>query len=868
VRVALLAVGLWLIAAPAFAQLPFSIPDFCDTPDITATTNNFTALGASAGDKIVIPSGVTVTYNQNSATAYKAICIESGGLLTFGTSGTLRLVVSELVVEDGGELRIGTVASPFTGTATIEFSGTLDDGDPDDDGDEDSQGTDPEQFGVGLIVAGTINVHGVAKTPYVRLAANANSGATTLTLANVPAVGTWASGDEIYIPESEQRSLNGSGSDANAWAEYNQTAGVTKKRDRRTLTANVTTTTASLNSALTYNHPGALDRDGNYDYYPHALNLTRNIVFKSANPSGVRGHSIYMHGALVDIRYAAYEDMGRTSALIDLHCTLFTTGAAQYDDNCTPGTGAETQIGTNQKGRYAVHFHHLHGAPDSMDTDFTRAAIIANPGATFIGNAIVDATKWPVTLHNTSFMLIQQNIAADYEGPGYFGEDGNEHYNVFDGNFAAGGYGVYSPRHGSFRGTASAGLEGAGFWFTGGTNNYFTNNIAAGMWTTSQQIVADVGFKFFHTPSLMTVKIPSYRGAYVETGGQYTTADSRVLPLLQFEDNEAYGMMTGMTIWQSGTDGFTDLGAGVSTVQDLVVWAVSEEGFFAYSLANYVFDGLTIRGDPAKVVSTTSPVGLADGDYKFRDITVRNATVENVAVAMLGEGGAHGSGVDGAFVYENSTSKAAIGIQIGAFYTPGAAHHPIEDRTITIRNVVHTTLGAAALRPIWLDYHAQSLAQAHCTVAASPTPTTTVMTVENCTYDGGAWTAPTANVLIQSRGANLPYEVNYVQSVAGNQITLTSALDYAPSAGADVRWAGYWFGDDLNETITVEDYQGTTADFRIYREEQIGADVAGGPAPCSDQSSYPEIEDGVTCDITGVSASRKPRRVPTLRRIR
>src|SRR5262245_23383558 len=158
-------------APPLLAQglTDHHIPDFCASPTRTATSSgNWSSTSTWGGSSVPgsgaivkINNGVTVTYDVNSATAIKAVC--TAGLLDFGTTGTKRLVTSELLIYSNGELRIGTTAAPFTGTATVEFSGTL------DAGTVASPGTDVEQFGMGLITIGKLRVHGVTKTPYVRL---------------------------------------------------------------------------------------------------------------------------------------------------------------------------------------------------------------------------------------------------------------------------------------------------------------------------------------------------------------------------------------------------------------------------------------------------------------------------------------------------------------------------------------------------------------------------------------------------------------------------------------------------------------------------------------------------------------------------
>ena len=93
--------------------------------------------------------------------------------------------------------------------------------------------------------------------------------------------------------------------------------------------------TLTLSAPLSFDHPGARDAMGDLDFLPHVVNKGRNVVFRSEDPDGVRGH-VLLHGrALVDIRYASIQSFGRTD--------IRNLGS------------------TNEKGRYPLHAHHLIG---------------------------------------------------------------------------------------------------------------------------------------------------------------------------------------------------------------------------------------------------------------------------------------------------------------------------------------------------------------------------------------------------------------------------------------------------------------------------------------------------------------------------
>ena len=71
-------------------------------------------------------------------------------------------------------------------------------------------------------------------------------------------------------------------------------------------------------------------------------------MVRSENPNGVRGHMIFMARADVDLRYVEVREMGRTR--------MGVLDSTEFD-----AQGKVTNFGTNQIGRYAIHFHHDFG---------------------------------------------------------------------------------------------------------------------------------------------------------------------------------------------------------------------------------------------------------------------------------------------------------------------------------------------------------------------------------------------------------------------------------------------------------------------------------------------------------------------------
>jgi hypothetical protein len=340
-----------------------------------------------AGDVVRIASAHTVTYNAVSNAAMA--CVGIDGHLSFRTDTDTRLTVGTLMVMPGGELQIGTTPAPVAAGVVAEViiaNQSL------------NTAIDPDQFGTGLIGFGTVRLHGAPKSPtFVRLAAEPRAGQTTVTLAQ--AVAGWRVGDRIMLPDTRQ--LTASERFGNLSPQF----------EEFTLTQ-INGTQVTLNRAVTFNHDGARNAQNTLELLPHVGNLTRNVIIRSENPGGTRGHTIYVHEASVDIRYALFKDLGRTT-------------------NDTPG-------GANQIGRYPLHIHHVMGPANPSNTGYQF---------TLVGNAIADSRKWPLTVHNSHYGLIRDNVVFNGLGSGFVTEDGNESYNEFIHNFGVGIVGDENPRN-------------------------------------------------------------------------------------------------------------------------------------------------------------------------------------------------------------------------------------------------------------------------------------------------------------------------------------------------------------------------------------------------------------------------------------
>jgi hypothetical protein len=599
-------------------RLPHNIPNLC----------------AGIPDRTVVGAGETTTLSGDHS------CIEVRG--TAVVTGTLR--VTSLLCYPGGSVE-------FTdGSQTIWRDTPFD------------LNADPEQWGHGLVAVDCrVRARGQPKTPAARLAADAPAG--TLTVAVAEAIEGWRPGDVVAIPDTRHLRTNQIGKDYSPqWEE-------------RTISA-VSGLSITLSAPLAFRHFGARNAAGDVEFLPHVLNLTRSITIRSENPRGTRGHLAFIGRADVDLRGVEVRDMGRTTS-DPLHCTL-RDSALQNDAFCDPGSGPIRRVGTNQIGRYPVHFHHLDG-PAKLSPEV--------PQFVFAGNSVTGSRKWPIAIHNSHYGLVKDNVVWGFEGAGLMTEDGSETGNVIEHNF------VFKGQR-SQGGRSGGGREGVAFYFRG-PNNIVRRNVAGNVMPAAAD--SAYGYKYFlangdQGGGLGAIPIPTGKG---ETGRRKVGAHA--LPIPEFADNECYGAMEScLTYWWIGTPGNgATVATGVSTFKNLRVWHVHNKAIFHYESAKIVHDGLTVRGSNPGPTAACCGVGFDGADYKSDDVTIRNADIQNISTGIV-------PSANGSLVVENSRIRTLTDIYLQTLWTSSAWADDIRTpRSVLLRNV--SLEGAAKMR---LDYSA------------------------------------------------------------------------------------------------------------------------------------------------------------------
>jgi len=245
---------------------------------------------------------------------------------------------------------------------------------------------------------GRFDVHGAPMDrTWVKLGASLKAGDETVTLS--AEVSGWRIGDSVIV-----------------------TAGPRDEEDLRTEEREIK---AIEGKTITLNSPLKAAHQGEGEFRGEIANLSRNVVIESADPGGVRGHTMYHWESAGSISYARFAHLGKKGSL----------------------------------GRYPIHFHLVE---DSMR------------GSSVVGAAIVDSHNRWVTIHGTQYMVVRDCVGYQSLGHGFFLEDGTEIYNVLDRNLA-----VQAMRGPRMKGMALPfdPNDGAGFWWANGKNT-FSRNVA------------------------------------------------------------------------------------------------------------------------------------------------------------------------------------------------------------------------------------------------------------------------------------------------------------------------------------------------------------------------------------------------------
>ncbi len=259
------------------------------------------------------------------------------------------------------------------------------------------KGMDEDDAPALICCSARMELHGARMNrTWVKLGAMVKAGDSRMTLAE-PVTG-WHVGDSVIVTASKKHDEVG-----------------TEERFIKTIDGRVLTLTGPLRGE----HFGA------GKFRSEVANLSRNVIIESADPDGVRGHTMFHRYSKGGISYARFAHLGKEGVL----------------------------------GRYAIHFH---------------LAGTTMRGSAVVGAAIVDSHNRWITVHGTQYLMVRDCVGYQSVGHGFFLEDGTEVFNLLDRNL-----GVQA-----FRGRRLPDQilpfdpnDGAAFWWANGRNT-LTRNVA------------------------------------------------------------------------------------------------------------------------------------------------------------------------------------------------------------------------------------------------------------------------------------------------------------------------------------------------------------------------------------------------------
>lgn len=587
------------------------------------------------GARVLISAGLKLTVDARLAVRLHSIGVR--GTLNFAEDRSTRLIAETIAVFPNGLFEIGTEESPIRDDVTAEL--VIADLGPVD------RSQDVFALGRGLIVASQLRMYGATKTAFTTLLGGVGVGTAKLRMSNgVPA--DWRVGDQLVL----------AGTSSNA------------AEDER-LTLLGIDGDAVVVRPLAFAHllpetTNPLDRPLRI----HLANLTRNVVVKSENAQlDRRGYVSVLGTDDVQIKFSAFLELGRTTKLVPVNDVLF-------DDAGRVISGT----GTNPRGRYALSFE--------------RAGVIRDGRAAFVRGSVVSGSPgWGFVNHSSEVNFID-NVSYDVSGAGFVAEAGNE-IGSFIGNLAIRGHGTaagYNDRYD----LSDFGHQGDGFWIQS-PGVTVEGNAASGM-RGNGLILYSRGIAEWDkqddrlpldqsTPFLAS----NLEDPEIAAGGDMVVVYD--VPVRHFNNNEAYGSTTGITIDDIYYRHFTDFDrvphAIRSSISNLTTWS-SSIGLHIGHVHRTDFSGLVAIG------RTTRPTGygirahLSGSSLTFRDSYVEGF-LYGLTVPRRGV-----NRIDGGY-FNNIDSITNLSIQQTL-----AVGTPAEVRGLdnTIRGVSFGTISSTALR--------------------------------------------------------------------------------------------------------------------------------------------------------------------------
>lgn len=644
-------ISYWLLfggATSTHAQaLPMRVPSLC----------------APFADKRVVASGES--YTPTSGTEERCVELLSGGELVIPSG--LQWKVGTLLARPGSRVR---AATPVLTGVRIELGGHPID-----------TTVDAEQWGEGLIGFGEFKIAGAPKTNFVRAAAEPKAGQRTIVLAESPA--GWLPADRLVVPETRQDRGQES------WSEV-------------CVIASITGPTVTCVAPLQFDHLGARRPDTTLVFLPHIANLTRSVEITSRAlvPNGVLGHVAFIDRADVDIRYVAFRNLGRTCSRFDPSLDaaavealdLKDTAIDMLDSTTIDMDGKVTHIGTCQKGRYALHLHHVAGplAPQPNGKQFT-----------LIGLAIEDFDKWGAAFHNTHWGLAQDFVVFNGHGAGIVMEDGSETANQLVHHFVAKVH-----NFGQFDGSdfEDAHMRLGGCYVFRAANQELRDSVCVDTREGIDYMLG--GTEHFPLFAQLEVRVPKAPGVDTHVDANVTVTPVMNRPRLANDNNEVYAVTRyGLGCWVCGV--VNELDAPISNLR---LWHIGtgdtvneKHAGILGKYDDFKISGLTMvnEGGRGLAIAQFNPAFSLKGTPPVVPSLIENADIRgfDVCWARVGQ-----LGQARWWEWRNVTCQTTVGLPLNN-YGQTTLNHP----EFNLKNVKFLALPGKPLRAIETTFVAADL---------------------------------------------------------------------------------------------------------------------------------------------------------------
>ncbi len=575
----LLLVSVNLAVADNHQHHDSAIQGLVDNGDITHTAINSgtwsdaaTWAGGQVPDNnawVLIPTGIDILYDHVSSIDLTAVRVDGG--LKFSTTSPSQMIVDTLLIESSGRLIIGSKNKPVP--ADVSVSILFSDG-----GDLDVV-RDPNLMGRGLLARGPVQIHGAKKTTHLKVAVDPLAGQNQIEFSQAP-VG-WAVGDTLVVAGTKYSGWK--------WDNSIQAVRYYGTQDEVVQIIAINNHVVSIDQALVYDHftPRA-------DLKTSVANMSRNITIATQSPDTTathrRGHVMFMGNASVDVRYAAFSQLGRTDK------SFLTLEAADFDV-ITPSS--------NVRGRYAFHLHRK-GIND------VKNPVIA------IGNAVFGSPSWGY-VHHDSNAIFHNNVSFDTFGAGFVAETGNE-IGTWTNNLAikAEGNSAFNPKNGNDSELFDIGRTGDGFWFQGRMVRSI-NNIAASV---------NHGFVYLHRGSGM-LSFPGSAFMLPEALRRDSNSSVDDVPILSFVGNESFASTVGVYVVKANPNQQHDIH---SHFKDFTAWEVRAGSAMEYT-AHYLLEDFDIIGKTPEAFST-AVFGIEFGT-NTSDMVINGAQIADMPIGVI-----------------------------------------------------------------------------------------------------------------------------------------------------------------------------------------------------------------------------------------